>query len=113
MMRSVERQDGVAFLDDVVGRQPAVLLAQVHRPAAQVQPDPDVAGGVDDGVEDRVVAPRHHVVVIERGGAAGERQLGQPDGGGGVDVLGVEATPHRVQRRSASRTGCSRRPGPG
>ena len=39
----------------------------------------------------------YHVVVVGGGGAAGQGELGKGDGGGGVDVLGRQASPDRIQ----------------
>ncbi len=90
-------QDRVEVLDDVVGREAAAGLAQVHRASREVHADPHGLRGVDDRVEHGVVAAGHQVVVVGRGRAPGERELGEPHQRRRPDVLHVEPPPDRVE----------------
>ena len=91
-------EDLVVVGDDVVGRQPAVLLGQRHRAAGRVEADAEVAGSLDLGGQQVAGAVRVEVEVIGRGRAARQRQLGEADPRRHVDRLGVERPPQRVQR---------------
>ena len=91
------RQDGVPILDHMVGGQPTIFLAEVHRPARQVEAYPDLSGRVDHRVEHRVVTPRDEVVVVGGGGTPGDRQFSQADQRGGSHVVDREAAPNRVE----------------
>ncbi len=57
-------QDGINVLDHMIGGKAAAALAQIHRPARQVQPYPDRMGCVDDGIKDLVVATGNQIVVV-------------------------------------------------
>lgn len=87
----------VRVLHDAVRRKSAVGGAEVHRPAARMESDADLAGRVDLRLEQSGAALGEHVVVIGRRRAAGERQLGQPDGRRGPLPFGVDAGPHGIQ----------------
>jgi hypothetical protein len=97
-------QGRVGVLHDLVGRQAASGPAQVHRPAAGVEAQADTGGrgdlgvkGVAAGAGPEAAAPREDVVVVGAGGAAGQGQPGQARGRRGVDLLGVDPGPDRVQ----------------
>ena len=91
------RQDGVPILDHMVGGQPTIFLAEVHRPARQVEAYPDLSGRVNHRVELRVVAPRDEVVVVRGGGTPGDRQFSHADQRGGSHVVARAAAPDRVE----------------
>ena len=67
-------------LDDVVGRQAAVALPEVHRAAGRVEAQPHLLRRADLGAEHVAAVAGEDVVVVARGGAAGQRQLGQRAG---------------------------------
>ena len=91
-------QDLVVVLHDGVRRQPAVLHRQRHRAAGGVEAHAEVARGGHLGGDQVTGAARVHVEVVGRGGAAGQRELGQPDVGADVGRLLVEPGPQRVER---------------
>jgi hypothetical protein len=62
-------------------------------PRARCSRGADLERGLGGRVEHRVVAVRDEVVVVGRGGAARQQQLGEADPGGGVDVLDLELAP--------------------
>ena len=95
-------EDRVVVVDDVIGRQPAVLLRQRHRSARRMEAHADVAGGLDLGGQQIAGAVRVQVEVIGRRRAPGQRQLGEPDPRRHVHRLGVERRPQRIQRRQPS-----------
>ncbi len=91
-------QDLVERLDERVGRQAAVRLAEIHR-AARRRRSADPARA-RPGARPRgcpVRPAREDVVVVEDRRAARERELGQSRARRGVLGLGVEAGPHRIQ----------------
>ncbi len=98
-------QRGVRVLDDLGGRQPARRAAQVHRPPAGMEAQPDGRGRGDLGLE-RVPPPaprvpaaprREDVVVVGAGSAAGQGHPGQARGRRRMDLAGIDPDPHRVQ----------------
>ena len=91
-------EDLVAILDDVVGRQPAVGLAEIHRPARGDDSHAELARGADLRFEQAGHARREEVVVVEDRRAAGQRQLGQSGARGRVLRLLVDPRPHRIER---------------
>src|SRR5262249_43358565 len=90
-------QDRVDVLHDVVRRQAAVALPQVHRAPGRVEAQPDLARRADLGREHVPAVVGEDVVVIGGGGAAGGGQPGQAAPRRREYDLGVDAAPHRVQ----------------
>ena len=88
----------VAALDDRVGRQAAVADPEVDRPAARMEAQPDRRRRIDLDRQQVAGLRREDVVVVGGRRASGRRELGQPDPRRGVDGLGVDVLPHRVQR---------------
>jgi hypothetical protein len=89
------RQDRRLFLDEAVGRQAAPALAQAHRPARGVEADADPLRGGDRIVERHAIGEQIEVIRAQR--AAGQRQLGQAELGGGEDILRPIAAPDRIE----------------
>ena len=101
-MEAVDRlgaggEDRVAVLGDLVGRQAAVRLPEVHAAAARVEADVEVAGGLDLDREQVAGAAREDVVVVGGRAAAGAREGGEAAAGRGALDLAVDVRPHRVQ----------------
>ena len=103
----------VDLLDEVVGREAAVGDAEVHRAARGDDPDADLGGGPELGLDEPRDAPREDVVVVEDGGAARERELGDAGSRGGVDHLLVDPRPDRVERAQPGEEVGVLRPGAG
>src|SRR5262245_31475116 len=91
-------EDLVVVLHDRVGREPAVLLRQAHRPSRRMEPHAELLRGPDLGTDQVAAAARVHVEVIGARRAATERELGQPDPRRHVRRFLVEQRPARVQR---------------
>ena len=91
------REHGVEVLDELVGREPAVRDAEVHRAARGDDPHAELAGRLHLRLDEAGPAVREHVVVVEDRRAAGERELGEPRARRGVLGLGVDARPDRVE----------------
>ena len=89
-------QDALFAVDDAVGGQAALALAQAHRAARGVQAQPHFARRGDLIIQARAVG--EEVQVVGGGGAAGKGQLGQRGLRGGEDVIRVQARPDRVER---------------
>ena len=90
-------EDRVAVLGDLVGRQAAVRLAEVHAAAARVEADVQVGGRLDLDREQVAGAAREDVVVVGARRAAGAQQRGEPGAGGGALDLAVDARPHGIE----------------
>ena len=91
-------EDRVEVLDEGVGREAAVALAEVHRAARGVDPNAELARGRDLGLHETGDAAREDVVVVEDGRAAGERELGDARPRRRAHHLLVDPRPHRVER---------------
>ena len=92
------RKDGIHVLDEVVGREPALGLADVHRPARGDEAHAELPRRLDLGLDEAGAPRREDVVVVEDRRAPAERQLGKPGAGGRILRLGVDAAPERVER---------------
>jgi hypothetical protein len=101
-------EDPVVVLDDAVGRQAAGGPAQVHRPARGVEPQADLAGREDLRLEQVPGAAREDVVVVHGRGAAGQGEPGEVRGRGGVQLVGAEPGPDRVERGQPAEEGVVR-----
>ncbi len=88
-------EDGGFVFDQIVGRQAARALADAHRAAGGVEADADRLGGGDGVVQGDAIGEEVEVVGAER--AAGQRQFGKAQAGGGVDVFGGVLCPDRVE----------------
>jgi hypothetical protein len=91
-------EDRVAVFDDVVGRQAAGALAEVHRAAARVEADADRARGVDLDAQQVARVAGEDVVVVGRRRAPRPRELGEPGARRGGDGRVVDVLPDRVER---------------
>ncbi len=87
----------LSFLDELVGREAALGLAQVHRPSAGDDADSELLGRLDLRLEQPGFPAREHVVVVENRRAARERELGEPGAGGGVLRVPVDLLPERIE----------------
>ena len=106
-------QDRVGVLHDRVGRKPAVLLAEVHRPSAGMEAQADLARRLDLGFQ-RPAHPRGEDVVMVGGQrAARQGQLGQGHSGGRPLPLLVETGPHRIELSQPAEQDLGLGPGPG
>ena len=90
-------EDPVDVLNHPVRRQPAARLAQVHRSAAGVEAQAELLGDFDLGLEQSDDALGEDVVVVGRGRAAAERQLGEADLGGGTLPVRVNGGPDGIE----------------
>ena len=68
----------VGVLDEVVGRQAAVGLADVHRAARGDEPDAELARSLDLRLDEPFLSAREDVVVVEGGRAAAEGEQARP-----------------------------------
>jgi hypothetical protein len=84
------RQDLVPVLDDLVGGQPPARTPEVHRTAARMEPEPDTPRCLHLDLQEIPRAAGEDVVVVGRGGAAGEGEGSAPGAGGGVLGLLVD-----------------------
>src|ERR1035438_25395 len=91
------REDRVGALDDVVRRQAPGALAEVHRTTGKVESNANGSSCRRDGVEDRVVAMRHDIVVVGDRRRPAQRQLGQADRCRYANVLDRNTRPDRVE----------------
>ncbi len=106
-------EDPVDVLHDRVRRQRAPRLPQVHRAPGGHDADAQLPRGLDLGLHEAGAAVGEHVVMVEDGRAARERELGQPGAGGGVLGLGVETRPDREQGLEPLEEVAFLGPGPG
>jgi hypothetical protein len=83
-------EDPVDGLDDRVRRERALGLAHVHRSAGGHDANAQLMRGLHLGLDQARAAVREHVVMVEDGRAARQRELGEPGPGGGVLGLGIE-----------------------
>ncbi len=88
-------EDGRLVLHHRVGGQAPLRLPQAHRSPGHVEAHPHRLGALHLIVEPGPVGPQ--VVVVEGGGAARQRQLGQAEGGGHPHVVGGHAGPDGIQ----------------
>ena len=91
------RQHRVDVLDQLVGREPAVGLTEIHRAARGDDPHAELARRLHLRLDQARAAAREDVVVVEDGRAAGERELGEARAGGGVLGLRVDPRPDRIE----------------
>ena len=92
------REDVVDRFDERVGRQAAVRLAEVHRPARGDDAHAELLRGANLRLDQAGDAAREDVVVVEDRRAPGERELGDAGARRGVEHLVVDARPGRVER---------------
>ncbi len=90
------REHRVDLLDERVRRQAAVGLAEIHRAARGDDADAELARSLHLGLDQALDPARKDVVVVEDGGAARERELGEPGSRRRVLRLGVDPGPARV-----------------
>ena len=90
-------EDGLGVLDHGRGRQAAVLDRQVHGPARQRHPHPHVPGGRGLDVHGVFEPLREDVVVVRRGRASGEQQLGQREPRRNVELIRRQPRPDRIE----------------
>jgi hypothetical protein len=95
--RLARRQDDVAVLDDLVGRQAAVGAPEVHRSAARVEAHAEPARRLDLDLEQVARARGEDVVVVGRRRAARARQRGEPGAGRRPLDVGVDVRPDRIE----------------
>ncbi len=91
------RENRVDVLDELVGREPAVRVAEVHRAARGDDADADLARRLHLRLDQARAAAREDVVVVEDGRAARERELGEAGARGRVLGLGVDPGPGRIE----------------
>ena len=91
------RENCVDVLDELVGREPAVRGAEVHRAARGDDADADLARCLHLRLDQPRAAAREDVVVVEDGRAARERELGEAGARGSVLGLGVDPGPRRIE----------------
>ena len=104
-------EDLVDRLDEGVRRQTAVRDPEVHRPAGGDDPQAELPRRLHLGLPEPGPAAREHVVVVEDGRAARQRELREPGPGGRVLGLGVDLRPHGVQLAQPLEQRCLLRPG--
>jgi hypothetical protein len=93
------RQDRVGVLDELGCPNGRVACANVDRATGRLDPDPQLARGLDLGADHRDGTTRvlgKRVQLVGRGGAAGQQQLAQRDQRRGVDDLFVDRLPVAV-----------------
>ena len=90
-------EDGLGVLDHGRGRQAAVLDRQVHGPARQHHPHPHVPGGRGLDVHSVFEPSREDVVVVRRGRAPGEQQLGERKSRRNVELIRGQPRPDRIE----------------
>ena len=96
-------EDVVFVSHGVVGWEAAIALPHRHRRIGRVEAHAEIDCGLDLRAEQVARPNRVEIVVIRGGGAAGEREFGEPDPGG--EVLGLlvdRCGPQRVERLQPS-----------
>jgi len=86
-------KDRVVILYDMIGRQATVLFRQRHRAPRRMEAHADVAGGCDFRTEQVTRTTRVEIEVVGRGGATGQRELGETDPRTDVHGLFVDGRP--------------------
>jgi hypothetical protein len=87
----------VELLHEVVGREAAVGLPEIHRSARCDDAEAELAGGLDLGLDQTLTPAREHVVVVEDRRAAGESELRESGARRCVLRFRVEARPDRIE----------------
>ena len=100
-------------LDREVGRQAALGLAQVHRPACGLEAEAEFPSGLDLRAEQVPGAAREDVGMVGGGGAAAGQQGCDGPARRGVHHLLVDPGPDRVQLREPLEQGGLLRTAPG
>ena len=90
-------QDLIVVLDELVRRQAALRLAEIHGAARGDEAHPELLGGRDLRVQELDAAGGEDVVVVEDRRAARQGKLGQPRPGRGVLGRVVDARPERIE----------------
>ena len=90
------RENLVARLADLVRRQAALRDAEVHRPAARMEAQPELPRCLDLGSQQVAAPAGEDVVVIGRRRAPRERELRQAGARRVRQDLGIEPRPDRV-----------------
>ena len=88
-------EDGRFFFDAAIGRQATLGLALGHTAARGMKTHTHTGCGMD-GIINRATVGKY-VLVIKSGGAARERQFGQTDLNGQLDVIRPHPRPHRIK----------------
>ena len=83
-------------LDEAVGRQAAVALADAHRPARRVEPQAHRGGRFDGVLQPHPVGVE--IEMVRARPAAGKRQLREAELRGDEHVLGPHPRPDRIKR---------------
>ena len=91
------REHGIEVLDQLVRREAAVRLAEVHRAARRDQPQPELSRRLHFRLDQPRATAREDVVVVEDGRAARQRELREAGARGRVLGLGIDAGPDRIQ----------------
>jgi hypothetical protein len=93
----VGREDRVSVLDDRVGRQPTVRDAEVHRAAARVEADAELARRLDLDRQQVARVAGEDIVVVRRRRTAGAQQRREACARRSAQDRGVDPRPHRIQ----------------
>ena len=91
-------QDHFGFLHRLLRRQAAIGLAQAHRATCQHRAHAQIAHGLDLHVDGFFQPFGEQVVMIGRGGAAGQQQFRQGDLARQLELLRCQARPDRIER---------------
>ena len=105
-------EHGVELFDERVRRQPALRLAEVHRAARGDDADAELARRAHLRLDEPARPARKHVVVVEDGRAARQRELGESGARRRVHRLLVDAGPDRIERLEPREEVGLLRPGP-
>ena len=97
-------EDGILVLHHAVGRQAAIALRAVHRAARQQHAHAEPLRRRDLDIDGILEPGRKHIMMVGRGGAAGQQQFRHCDGDAEVERLRRQPRPHRVQRLAARET---------
>ena len=90
--------DFVDRLDDAVGRQAAVLDAQIHAAAAGIEADAQLIRGGKLRAEQVAAPGGKDIVVVKAGGAAVLHQLAEPRQAREPDDVGIQIFPDLIER---------------
>ena len=103
-------EDGVFVLHDAIRRQSTVALRTVHGAARQQYPDPESSCDRDFDVDGVLQPGRKNVMMIGRGGAAGQQQFRHRHGDPEIRAIPASAAP--TPDRAPAATEIARGPTP-
>ena len=92
-------QDGVAILDDTVGRQAAIAHREIHGAAADRHPEAELPRLIGLNVDRLLASRREEIVMVRHRGAARHQELGEREPCRQTMRVGRQPRPITVKRR--------------